>query len=102
MLAVAGGALTLGLAVVSAAGALAASSRASAAADAAALAAADALTGWVLADPCDLAAQLAKAHEVSLDACETDAASGQVRVSVSVQTIFNRVEARARAGPSVT
>lgn len=101
LIAVAGGALTIGLAVVAASGALEASGRASAAADAAALAAADALTGWVAADPCDLAAQVASAHDVVLDTCDTDVASGQVRVRVSVQTIFKRVHARARAGPSV-
>ena len=48
-----------------------------------------------------LAATVVSAASVSLEACEIDRASGQVRISVSVQTIFGTVHSRARAGPPV-
>lgn len=98
---VAAAALALGLTVVSAAQAIDGSARASGAADAAALAAADATLGWVEAPPCEMAATVVAAAGVQLQNCEADLANGQVRVGVSVQTIFGSVYAHARAGPSV-
>jgi len=101
LLAVAGAALALALPVAAAAGAVESAVRAAGAADAAALAAADAESGWVEADPCELASTVAAAVDTTLESCEPDAASGQVRISLSVQTMFGRVTARARAGPEV-
>ncbi len=98
---VAGVALAAALSVLLASGALEASARASGAADAAALAAADAALGWIEAEPCALAREVAEAAAVQLDGCDVDRLHGQVRISVSVQTIFGRVGARARAAPPV-
>ena len=101
LLGVAGAALALALPVVGAAAALDASARAAGAADAAALAAADAVLGWINHDPCAIAETVTHAADVWLESCETNLESGQVRISVSVQTMFGRVTARAHAAPSV-
>ena len=101
LVAIAASSLAMALPVAAAAAALDASSRASGAADAAALAASDALLGWIEADPCVLASEVASSVDVKLEACGADAESGQVRISVSVQTMFGRVHARAHAGPPV-
>lgn len=93
--------LALALPVAAASNALEAEARAAGAADAAALAASDAVLGWVVAEPCGLAAALAEAAQVSLVACEIDWESGQVRVITGVQTIFGTVHSRAHAGPPV-
>lgn len=98
---IAGAALAAALPIVLASAALEASVRASGAADAAALAAADAALGWIEADPCALARQVTDAAAIRLDDCDVDPLHGQVRISVSVQTIFGRVVARARAAPPV-
>lgn len=101
MVGVAAVTLSLGLGVVVAGQAVETEVRVAAAADSAALAAADAVTGHVLAQPCELAAQVVQASELTLESCEIDSAIGQVRVIVSGQTIFGRVHSRARAGPGV-
>lgn len=95
--------VTLGLTtpVLVASAALEAAHRAAAAADGAALAAADALGGWVEAEPCALAAQVVHAVEAGTLRCALEQETGQVRVSVSVQTMLGTVEAHARAGPLV-
>lgn len=97
-----GAALSIAIPVLGASAALDASARASGAADAAALAAADAALGWIEVDSCEIALEVARSADVRLDGCEVDLLNGQVRISVSVQTIFGRVEARARAAPPVS
>jgi hypothetical protein len=99
LLAVGAASMAIAVGVITAASALDASARASGAADAAALAAADAALGWIAAEPCALAAEVVIAVGVTLESCDADSVSGQVRVSVSVQTMFGRVVARARAAP---
>lgn len=101
LLGVAAAALALALPIVSAAEVLEAAQRTAGAADSAALAAADADLGYVSADPCGLAAEVTAAAGVTLESCELDRVSSQVRISVSVQTIFGTVHSRARAGPPV-
>ncbi|MCA0378973.1 MAG: hypothetical protein LCH36_05980 [Actinobacteria bacterium] len=98
---VAAAALAIALPVVAAAAELDASARAAGAADAAALAAADAALGWVNSEPCDIAESVANAVGADLVGCEANLETGQVRISVSVQTMFRRVTARAHAAPSV-
>lgn len=99
MLAVAALALAVGVPVLAAGAAAEASARAAGAADAAALAAADAVSGWVDAEPCGLAEQLANAASVQLVSCLADPASGESRVVVSVRSIFGAMTARAHAAP---
>lgn len=99
--AVAVGTLMLGLTVTGGALALEAQARASGAADAAALAAADAALGWVDSVPCEVASLISESADAKLDRCDIDTVHAQVRVSVSKQTIFGTVHARARAGPPV-
>lgn len=94
-------AIALTLPIVGAAAALDASARAAGAADAAALAAADAALGWIDSDPCTIAETVVNAAQVRLDSCDANLESGQVRISVSVQTMFGRVTERAHAAPSV-
>lgn len=96
-------AVTLALAVpaVAASAALEAEQRAAGAADSAALAAADALLGFVRAEPCSLAADVVHSFEAVLLECQLDWEHSQVRVVVGVQTIFGTVHSRARAGPPV-
>lgn len=91
--------LALGLPVMSAAAALEAQQRAAGAADAAALAAADAASGWIGAEPCELAAEVAHAVGAELTGCLLEESSGEVRVRVIAATAFGPVESRARAGP---
>ena len=100
LLAVAAVAVAIGVPVLAAGAAAEASSRAAGAADAAALAAADAVSGWVDAEPCDLAEQVASAASVQLVSCLADPASGESRVVVSVQTVLGAVFARAHASPA--
>lgn len=82
-------------------GQLDAEARAGGAADAAALAAADALGGWIDGAPCDRALTVTAANQVVLTGCDATETNGQVRISVSVQTMLGTVEAHARAGPVV-
>lgn len=99
LISIAAATLTLALPIVTGATALDASIRAARAADAAALAAADASLGWVRSDPCDLAGQVARAARSTLEQCDIDAARGEARITVSGDTVFGQVTARARAGP---
>lgn len=101
LLAVAAASLTIAVAVVGAAAALDASARAAGAADAAALAAADAALGWIEADPCALANTVVSELGVSLEGCDVNLETGQVRIRVSVQTMFGGVAARSHAAASV-
>lgn len=101
LMAVAAAALAIALPVVAAASALDASARAAGAADAAALAAADAALGWIESDPCTLARTVVSGVGVLLESCDVNLESGQVRIRVSVQTMFGRVAARSHAAPSV-
>lgn len=93
--------LTLALPVAAASGALAAVQRAEGVADAAALGAADAASGWIEEEPCDLARRVADEADVTLVECVLDPATGAVRVRVSVRTMLGTAYARARAGPPV-
>lgn len=101
MLGLAAATLALALPIVGAAAALDAAERAAGAADAAALAAADAALGWIDSDPCATAETVTSAVGVHLESCDVNLESGQVRISVSVQTMFGRVTERAHAVPSV-
>jgi hypothetical protein len=101
LIGVAAASLALALPVLGAAAALEASARAAGAADAAALAAADAALGWIESEPCGIAEAVVGAAGVGLESCGVNLHSGQVRISVSVQTMFGRVTARAHAAPSV-
>ena len=67
----------------------------------AALAAADAASGWIEAEPCDLAGRVAAEAGAVLAGCAVEGDSGQVRVSVSLQTMLGTAQARSRAGPGV-
>lgn len=93
--------LALALPVVAATASLEAGHRARGAADAAALAAADAASGWIEAEPCDLAGRVAAEAGAVLAGCAVEGDSGQVRVSVSLQTMLGTAQARSRAGPGV-
>ncbi len=92
-------ALLLGLPVAGAAGALDTRLQVVAAADSAALAAADALNGWIEADPCALAAEVARANGHRVETCTLDVERGLAAVSVTGATPFGAMRAEARAGP---
>ncbi|RGE19375.1 M23 family metallopeptidase [Leucobacter sp. wl10] len=98
LLACAAAALCLGLPVVAASAQLEAQHRAENLADAAALAAADALAGWVDAEPCELARRVAAAGEGRLNRCEIDTARAEALVEVSVAAALGGAEGEARAG----
>lgn len=91
-------ALCLGIPVMAAGSHLVSAQRVTGAADAAALAAADSLTGWLAAEPCDAAAEVARGAGAHLKRCTPDPALGEVRVVLTVHTPIGAVEARARAG----
>ncbi|MGJ0203130.1 Rv3654c family TadE-like protein [Leucobacter sp. gxy201] len=91
--------LVLGLPVLSAGAHLEARHRAAGAADAAALAAADAVNGFLVAEPCEVAAEVAAAVGTSIYACDVDALRGEARVTVRIGTVLGGVLARARAAP---
>ncbi|MBL3698982.1 M23 family metallopeptidase [Leucobacter luti] len=97
-LACAAAAVVIGLPVVAAAAQLEARHTAAAAADAAALAAADAAAGWIDAEPCAVAGEVATAHGGTLVSCAVDASSGAARLRVASAAPI-RAEGRARAGP---
>ena len=89
--------LLAGLALVSAASAVAGAQRVGAGADAAALAAADVMLGWVAGDPCDMAARVAQAHDAALVGCRAEGLSMIVTVRATVLGVA--VQRSARAGP---
>lgn len=67
-------------------------------ADAAVLAAADAMNGWITADPCTIASTVVAHYAVDLESCIPVVASGVVTVCVSSGSVFGRAHASARAG----
>ncbi|WP_449281148.1 M23 family metallopeptidase [Leucobacter sp.] len=98
LLACAGAALCLGLPVIIASSQVEAEHRAAAAADAAAIAAADALGGWIDAEPCEIAREVALVHEARLRSCRIDAARADALVEAAAAAPFEAIAA-ARAGP---
>ncbi|QBE48591.1 Rv3654c family TadE-like protein [Leucobacter triazinivorans] len=74
--------------------------RAAAIADAAALAAADAQSGWIDAEPCEIAEQVAVAHRARVESCRTSGAGGSSSVEVSLAAPLGSARAAARAGPA--
>lgn len=100
LLACAGAALCLGLPVIAASAQIEAQHRADAAADAAALAAADALGGWIAADPCEIAQDTASAVGARLQRCDLDTVRSEARIAVWLVAPFAGIGAEARAGPA--
>lgn len=99
LLGVAAAALALALPVVGASAALEAGARARGAADAAALAAADALNGYLEAEPCAVATRVANAVSATLESCELQSEEGGATVRVSVTSVFGSVSRVAHAAP---
>ncbi len=90
-------ALAMGISLLG--GVFSAKARAQSGADFAALAAAQAHFYGTNSTPCDLAAQVARQNEVSIDSCVLR--GRDVRIWVHTKTIFNwQLKARARAGPT--
>ncbi|WP_449278041.1 Rv3654c family TadE-like protein [Leucobacter sp. GX24907] len=89
--------LVIGVPVLAGAGQLEARHRAAGAADAAALAAADAVAGWINAEPCAIAGEVAASMDVEVVSCEPENGK-RARVVVRVDSAFGSVEARAHAG----
>ncbi|WP_127792813.1 Rv3654c family TadE-like protein [Agromyces sp. LHK192] len=75
------------------------SQRAANAADAAALAAADAMSGAVPGEPCELAALVARRNGAVLTACGDGGSGSTAVVDVEIGVLGLVVTARARAGP---
>ncbi|QYM77101.1 M23 family metallopeptidase [Leucobacter luti] len=92
-------AVILGLPVVAAAAQLEGRHRVAVTADAAALAAADAATGWIDADPCTVAGEVAAGAGAELVSCVVTQSTGEARVVIARGTAALRAEGRARAGP---
>ncbi len=99
LLACAAAAVCLGLPVLAAAGQLEARHRASAAADAAALAAADAASGWITAEPCEIAGAVAAEMDASVIECTVEERRGAAWVRVRLGAPLGGAEGRAHAGP---
>ncbi len=77
-------------------------SRASTAADLAALAAADAARGLTEGEPCAVAGEVARKHDVDLVHCAQIGTTGHivdVTTSLRISPILNDATGRARAGP---
>lgn len=91
-------ALCLGIPVLAASGHLVAAHKLAGAADAAALAAADALTGWIDAEPCEAARSIADAAGATLARCDVDEAAAQARIELASGRAPFVLHARARAG----
>lgn len=102
MVAVACGAVLLGMPVLAASQATVAASLAASAADSAALAGADAMLGFlsVEADPCEMAQEIADAVGGALTDCEPDEERFEIRVRVAVRAGVVTVAREARAGPA--
>ena len=73
--------------------------QASAAADAAALAAADAALGWIDAEPCVIATEIAVSAGAQLQECTVESGTGVSRVTVVRGSSLGAVSRSARAGP---
>ncbi|RRD61281.1 Rv3654c family TadE-like protein [Leucobacter sp. OH1287] len=89
--------VAMGSAVLTAAGAAVTVHKTAVAADSAALAAAEAATGWIHADPCEIAAQVAAAYGAELRSCEIDEL-GDSRIKTSGRTVFGEVIRESHAG----
>ncbi len=94
-------ALLLALPVVAAASTLETRHRLDGAADAAALAAADAASGWIDAEPCELARRVLETAGARFEECRLDDDTGRVRIRASAGTMLGTTHARAHAGPSL-
>ena len=92
-------AVCLGLPIIAAASHLEAAHRAAGAADAAALAAADASAGFITADPCESAGDVARSAAAEVVHCELDAVRADARIEVAAGGPFGTVTATAHAGP---
>ena len=92
-------ALILALPVMTVSAHLEARHRAAGAADAAALAAADAAAGWIDAEPCAIAGEVADSAHARLTSCTVDAERAEAAVTVHIATPITVVSGRARAGP---
>jgi secretion/DNA translocation related TadE-like protein len=95
---------TLILACAALGAAVASRHRAASAADLAALAGADRAVGRAMGEPCQAAANVARANAAQLTACRVDA-DGSVTVTVQVRlpspwTTLGPAQARSRAGPA--
>jgi secretion/DNA translocation related TadE-like protein len=97
-IAITGASIAIGVPLLAGGAALYTQHTVAVAADQAALAAADALNGWVIAVPCDMATRVARKHHARVDSCELNFAEGEVRVTTSAFTLFGRVTGKARAG----
>ncbi|CAN5400989.1 hypothetical protein BH10ACT6_BH10ACT6_15440 [soil metagenome] len=97
VLAIVAAVVVLGLSAVGLAGGLAARQRVIGASDLAALAAADAASGAVAGDPCEVAARVLTAGEARLESCHVDG----LDVTVTAVGTYSGVPltARSRAGP---
>lgn len=95
-------ALVLVMPIMAASTHLEARHRASGAADAAALAAADAAAGWIDAEPCEIAAEVADSANARMTSCTVDPERAEAAVTVAVGTPITGVSGRARAGPSTS
>lgn len=91
-------AVCLGIPVLAAGSYLATAQRVAGAADAAALAAADAMSGWLEAEPCEAVQAVAHEAGAAVARCELDATSSDAKIVLSVQTPAGEITARARAG----
>lgn len=94
-------ALALGIPVIVAGTQLEARHRVAGAADAAALAAADAASGWIDADPCSLASEVAEAAGARVTSCRVDVADASARILTAAGVAWGGVKGRAHAGPVV-
>lgn len=101
MVAIACGAVLLGMPVLAASQATIAAARAASAADSAALAGADALLGLLSteADPCGVAQDIVEAVGGTLTHCAPDEDRLEIRVRVTVRAGVLTATREARAGP---
>lgn len=79
-----------------------ASAAAAGAADSAALAAADALAGYLEAEPCAIAQTVAAAVGASLTECVVNEVTSSVLVGARIPTVLGSAIGTARAGQPVT
>lgn len=93
------GVLALALPVAAAGSVLIAQHRLAGATDAAALAAADAASGWITEEPCELAARVLRSAGAELESCRVDTERGHARVLAGLASPLRRLHARAHAGP---
>lgn len=97
VLAIVGAAVMVAIAVLGLGSALVVRQRVIAAADGASLAAADTASGAVAGQPCQAAAQVARANRATLTACRLDGLIATVAVSGTFGSLS--FDARSSAGP---